>query len=454
MSIRKKTLIYFLVSISLLTGLAFLFVYILVSQHREEEFQQRQKEKIITTLKLLTEIKDINEELLQSMDIVTIHNLYDEKLLIFDKDKQLIYSSIDDTPIPYSAEILRSLNADNPWVERKDGLYDVVGVYVEHKGRVFFGISKAYDFSGYKKLKYQRYVLIFTFLGITAIIGVVSYFLAKRITHSIEEVARQINQFDFKDNPLPIVIDQKNDEISLLAQRFNELMTKLSEAFSFQKHAIHHISHELKTPLAILVSNFERIEQETDREKIMELIAVQKEGTRNLSEIITSLLEIAKVESGNELPKSSVRIDEMIFDLADELHRLHADFLFSVEYAQSTEDDDLLTLQVNPPLIRVALMNLMLNCIRYSDNNTASIVLTPLPSGLNISFITTGATITENEQQFLFRHFFRGANSRNKPGFGLGLVLIDRIIRLHKGSISYSNNGTTVNTFTIALPLI
>src|SRR5690606_13598346 len=220
---RKKTLIYFLVSISLLTGLAFLFVYILVSQHREEEFQQRQKEKIITTLKLLTEIKDINEELLQSMDIVTIHNLYDEKLLIFDKDKQLIYSSIDDTPIPYSAEILRSLNADNPWVERKDGLYDVVGVYVEHKGRVFFGISKAYDFSGYKKLKYQRYVLIFTFLGITAIIGVVSYFLAKRITHSIEEVARQINQFDFKDNPLPIVIDQKNDEISLLAQRFNEL---------------------------------------------------------------------------------------------------------------------------------------------------------------------------------------------------------------------------------------
>lgn len=453
MSIRNKILLNFSVAVILLSGAAFLFVYLLFSEYREEEFQQRQKDKIVTTLKFLTEIREIDEELLQTMDIATIHHLYDERLLIFNKDKRLIYSSVDDTPIPFSPDILESLNPDEPWFEKKDGLYDVVGVYVEHKGKVFLGISKAYDFFGYKKLRYLRYILWLTFFGITGIIGVVSYFLARKITHSIEDVTRQINNFDFKNSTAPVIVHKENDEISLLAQRFNELMAKLSEAFSFQRHAIHHISHELKTPIAILVSDFERMERETDKDRLLELIKYQKEGTKNLSEIINSLLEIAKVESGNDLKRDLTRIDEIIFDLADELNRIYVDFQFSIEYAQATEDDNLLILQVNTRLLRVALANMMLNCIRYSENNSAKVIIAPCRSHLDVSFITNGTIIAEEEKQFLFRHFFRGKNSKNKPGFGLGLVLIDRIIRLHHGTITYTNNGSNVNIFTITLPL-
>lgn len=453
MSIRRKILIYFFIAIVFLTGIAFLSVYILFSQYREEEFQQRQKERITTTLKFLTEIRDIDEDLLQSMDLITIHHLYDEKLLIFDKDKQLVYSSVDDTPIPYSIQLLGSLSQKKPWLEQKDGLYDVVGVYVEHKGKSFYGISKAYDSFGYKKLRFLRYVLLFTFLVITVVIGLVSYFLAARITSTIAEVARQINKFDLPNNPTPIVIEEQNDEISLLVQRFNELMKKLSEAFSFQKHAIHHISHELKTPLAILVSNFERIEKETDKENILNLVKHQKEATKNLSEIINALLEIAKAESGNYLTQTPTRIDEIIFDLVEELNLLHPDFSFFIEYSQTTDDDDLLTLPAHPHLIRAALMNLLANCIRYSNNMSAKVLLKPTTHQLEVMFISTGALITEVEQQYLFQHFFRGENSRDKPGFGLGLVLIDRIVRLHHGSIAYSNDGESVNIFTITLPL-
>ncbi|KIC94968.1 sensor histidine kinase [Flavihumibacter solisilvae] len=453
MSIRKKILLYFSIAVVLLTGIAFFFVYILFSQYREEEFQQRQKDKITTTLNFLTQAREMDEDLIQTMDKVTIHHLYDEKLLIFNKDKRLIYSSVDDTPIPVSTAILESLSTKHPWIEKKDGLYDVVGVYLNHKSGEYYGISKAFDISGYKKIRYLKYILLLTFFGISAVIGLVSYFLSKKITRSIVDLTGQIKDYDFNNRYIPLSIEDKNDEIHLLARRFNELMKKLNDAFSFQKHAIHHISHELKTPIAILVSNFERIEKETEKETIVQLVKHQKESTRNLSEIINSLLEIAKVESGDNSSQTKFRIDEMLFDLAEELNTLYKDFLFSIEYAPGTEDDSLLTITANPRLLQAALMNLMINCIRYSNNSRAKIIITPSSQNLKIEFLSQGATITESEKEYLFQHFFRGENSKDKPGFGLGLVLIDRIIKLHGGSVSYHNEGSDVNIFTIVLPL-
>src|SRR6188472_1162707 len=117
MSIRNKILLSFSgVTISLMAAALF-FIYTLFSQYREAEFQQRQKVKIETTLKFLTEIKDIDQELIEAMDRITIHDIYDEKLLIFDKNKSLVYSSIDDTPIAFSNELLSKLSDKAPLLE-------------------------------------------------------------------------------------------------------------------------------------------------------------------------------------------------------------------------------------------------------------------------------------------------------------------------------------------------
>ncbi|WP_276131945.1 HAMP domain-containing sensor histidine kinase [Polluticoccus soli] len=454
MSIRKKILLYFSATVILLTGAAFLFIYALSARNREEEFQQRQKDKITTTLNFLTGIRAIDEDIIQTLDIVTIHNIYNEKLLIFNKDKKLIYSSIDDTPIPFSQNMLSALSVSRPWVEKKEGLYDVIGIYIEHKGRVYYGIDKAYDASGHKKIRFLGYVLISTFICIVAIIVLVSYVLARRITQSIEDVTNQIRDFNFNTHYKPIIIHETHDEVSILAQRFNELMKRLTDAFSFQKHAVHHISHELKTPIAVLVSNFERIESEKDPIKVTALIERQKEDTKDLSEIINSLLEIAKIESGIDVQKAAQRIDELIFDIAEELLRLYPNFSFTVEYESEVVDDHSLTIRANIRLLKAALTNLMVNCIRYSSGNTANIMIAPHKTDLEVRFASHGPIISDNERQYLFRHFFRGHNSQGKPGFGLGLVFVNRIIELHGGSVSYLNDGTNANTFTITLPLI
>ncbi|MFT3750451.1 MAG: HAMP domain-containing sensor histidine kinase [Agriterribacter sp.] len=451
MKIRNKITIYFSVTILLITGFAFLLIYFLYAYNREEEFQMRQKDKIASTLQLLAQIKKTDNELVEEVDRLTINSLFDEKLLLFNDKKELIYSSLDDTPVPFSIALLSSLNAGNRWIETKDGLYDVVGAYVESNGRVYYGLSKAFDSFGYAKLRYLKFILLITFIVISIILILISFFLSGKITQPLAVVTQKISHYNFDARYEPIYVSSSKNEVSILARQFNKLMQRMNEVYSFQKHAIHHISHELKTPVAVLVSNFERIENETDPAKIQSAISIQKEDTKNLGEIINALLEIAKAESGTVSKQDHVRIDEMIFDVADELQHIHHDFLFSIEY--ETESENELTLLANAGLLRSAFINLMQNAVYYSNDNKAGIKFTNAENTIRISIENKGNIITENEHQYLFQHFFRGKNSKEKRGFGLGLVLVHKIIALHNGTITYKSFNNTSNIFTVILPL-
>lgn len=452
MGIRKKILLYFSLTTITLTGVTLFLIYILSYEFREEEFQQRQKEKIKTTLFFLSEIKSADKNLTEAFNRLTIHELLNEKLLIFDHNKELIYSSIDDTPVPYSENILNKLTSQNVWFEGKDNLYDVVGLYFQNAGNTYYGISKALDRFGYSKLNYLKYVLLIAFIIITVIVIFIAYFLSKKITDPLISLTKQIGNYNFEIENIPLVVKQTKNEIAILAEQFNKLMKRLNEVFSFQKHAIHHISHELKTPISILVSNFEKIENETDETKIKALIKNQKEDTRNLSEIINALLEFTKVETGGNVKNNFIRIDELIFDIAGKLNILYPDFKYQIEYTNTFHENQL-TVSGNARLLKAALTNLMQNCIQYSNNNKAKIIIDNTYSKLVVTFENEGSIINKAEEPFIFKQFFRGENSRNKRGFGLGLAFVAKIIILHEGFITYKSINENKNIFTITLPL-
>jgi signal transduction histidine kinase len=107
----------------------------------------------------------------------------------------------------------------------------------------------------------------------------------------------------------------------------------------------------------------------------------------------------------------------------------------------------------NQRLLKMALGNLMLNAIQYSSDNQGNIVFNSWADRLEIKISNNGAVILDDERQFLFQYFFRGVNSKGKRGFGLGLVLIHKILQLHRGEISYYSSTDHSNTFVVSLPL-
>ncbi|HUH46116.1 MAG TPA: HAMP domain-containing sensor histidine kinase [Arenibacter sp.] len=455
MKIKNQIRIYFSTTVIVLTVFSSVIIYILFSEYREEEFQQRQKEKIQYTLGLIAEYKALSENLTAIMDKHTIHDFYDEKMLIYDRNKQLVYKSVDDLPIRSAHQILNSLSPANQWIETKEDRYDVVGVYLESEHKHFYAISKAYDAFGYSKLNFLQNALIIISLVITGIVLLLSHYVSTRISNPITNLAEKINDFDINEQKFKkIGLDTSSHELRYLTDKFNQLITRTKDVFSFQKHAAQHISHELKTPIAILVSELERARSHSDIVVKDQIIESQIVNAKSLADIITVLLEISKIESGRQLAVSTVRLDELIFTSIEELGILHPDFRFEISFEPENFQEGRLKLSANELLIKQAILNIMNNCIVHSSMPQAKIIFKGNdPKEIKVLFINEGKPIKEADKKYLFQHFFKGGNHQGPTGFGLGLVLTQKVVQLHHGSISYSNPSKNWNIFEIRFPL-
>ncbi len=450
MRIKNRILIYVCSTVIGITAITFLVIYILFYSYREQSFRKQQQNKIRYTVQLIQKYQEQSAEISSILDEQDINDFFDEKLLVYDKEKDLVFSSLDSLEIHSARSILLSLSPAQQSVFADEKHYDVLGAYIESNHQVYYAIIKAYDAFGYDKLSYLRNVLIALFIAFSLVVVLVSLYISDKISKPIALLADRIQHYDFSNNNTPISIKTNTREIAHLTERFNELVRRTHEAFIFQKRTIDHISHQLKTPLAVLVSELERISRATDNNEIKQELDRQVIKAQSLGSIITVLLEISKVEAGQELKKYTTRVDEMIYDIIDELSIIYPDFHFQIKYTPQEFDEKRLELMVNPLLLKQAFQNLLSNCIIYSSENKGSIEMDAAQNGwLKIHITNKGTTITDEEQRMLFQHFFRGENSSGQTGYGLGLVLTQKILTVNNADVSYSNQGDE-NNFTVS----
>lgn len=457
MRIRERILINFVSAVTILAAISLSAVYFLFSAYREEEFQQRQKAKIILTINLFSQYKAESESLSKSMDQLSINDFFDEKLMVFNGKKELLFSSIDDLSIQNFDSLLNILSPETVWVETKEGEYDLIGMYYERDNQSYYAISKAYDEYGISKLDFLKNTLGLIFLGILVTVIIISFFISKKLALPITKLSEDLKSFDFYAEKSKSIRkgNSGSHEIDQLYSRFNDLLKRTDESMAFQKHAVQHISHELKTPIAIMVSELERIQKEIDDLTLSDQMGQLSMKAKSLGEIIQSLLQISKVESGQNIESQEVRIDELIFDLIEDLGSISPEFRFDFElqYDGDLQEEKLLV-TANYVLLKQAFQNLLSNAISYSNNHTAQIrILFDTEQVVKIRISNPGRILDEREQSLLFHHFFRGENSKGKIGFGLGLVLTKKILTLFGGSIRYESQTLDQNVFLIQLPL-
>lgn len=455
MKIRDKILIYFSTTIISITALSLLLIYILFSAYREEGFQQQQNEKIQKTIRLIEKIKKESETISKLIDQQDINDFYDEKILIYDSNKKLIYTSLDSLDIEKAAITLSKLSSSNKWIETTEANYDLIGIYIEYHNKSYYAVSKAYDQFGYDKLYFLKHVLIGLFLLISAVVIIISRYLSNTISKPITAFADKVHKLDLENNKMAqIILETSSYELILLNKRFNEMIKRTNEAFNYQKNTINHISHQLKTPISILISELEKLKYNDDIHEIKFTIENQIIKAKSLGSIINVLLEISRIESGQQIKKQLIRIDELIFDIINELENSYNNFNFEIEYYPHNFDHDRLIIYANLTLIIQSIYNLLSNSISYSDNSKAKIKFDCSEKNrLCIQISNTGASISKEEQDYLFNHFFRGSNSTGKIGFGLGLVLTKKIIELNSAKISYSNPSPNINVFELIFNL-
>lgn len=451
MTLRSKIVLFFAGSFPVVLGIALLSVYFSMAEYREKEFLQRLKDKTTTTLQLLIDVKDLEHDLLQALGKSTVNSLYDEKILLFDSTGTLIYSSVDDTAVLFPGELLNDLKEGEDEIFYRDGEYDVYAHILFRNGEKYYAIGKANDQYGKVKLQFLVWTLLGVFVAAVIMEILVALYLARQITRPITHLTDEINSKSI-NNLSKIQVPATGDEIATLANGFNGMLARVEQSYEYQKNVIHHVSHELKTPIAVLISNIERVLNEKEPRGWQESLEFQKNGLMQMSSVVTTLLDISKFETNpDQLFTESVRLDELVFTCLDGLQAVQPAATFELSISEEVKDAEELRCAGNERLLQIAFQNILKNAIEYSKDKRVVVAIGREGNHVVACIDNNGPTLTLAEQDRIFTYFFRGSNSHGKVGIGLGLVMVSKVIDLHGGTISYQITSDGRNRFRISL---
>ncbi len=295
--------------------------------------------------------------------------------------------------------------------------------------------------------------IINTFLSFILffLIGVIMRFRKPRQYDFFVAFRNAINRIakgDFKVN-----LDFKlNREWGELIDGFNHMAEQLNQMEQMKQEFISNVSHEIQSPLTS-ISGFARAlhnEQLTHQQRMHYLEIIETESKR-LSKLSDNLLRLSSLEAVQQsLERKKYRLDLQIrgIILACEPQWLEQEIEMDVdlEKAEITADEDMLS-QI--------WMNLISNAIKFTPaGGTISVQLNREENDLVVHVSDTGIGITEEDQGRIFERFFKADKSRNrgKGGSGLGLSIVQKIIDMHKGTITVKSHFGEGTTFTVRLP--
>ena len=290
--------------------------------------------------------------------------------------------------------------------------------------------------------------------------SVCTYFLTKKTLTPLQKLTSEVSQIQAQNLSTQLAVPNSKDEIAQLTSSFNEMLTRLDNAFSTQKQFSANAAHELRTPLAVLQTNLEVFEKKQEPEMVeyQQLFTMIKEQTARLSQLVGTLLDMTNLKSVPRTDQVSLEelVDEVFCDLASVAEQK------DVELIQQ-EGDCIIT--GSYLLLYRAVYNLVENAIKYNHSGgkvTVNIHLseeiTDTSTSDNYAFLEvsdTGIGIPPEYQEKIFTPFFRVDKSRSRAmgGAGLGLALVSEIVRQHNGQVKVLESSKKGSVIAIMLPV-
>lgn len=264
--------------------------------------------------------------------------------------------------------------------------------------------------------------------------------------------------FDEEDKTIGVVHIAKDISVRKLAEEnLRKANEKLKEYNELKDEFIATVSHELRTPLSIIQSAITLVLDEimgkiVDEQR--ETLTMALDGAKWLTEIITSLLNLSKIETGNMvLQKKIVNISTIIEEVVSEYKPLAQEKVLSLDYALPEYNIDIC---LDPDKIRECLGHLVSNSIKFTPEGGAiRVTCTKKEEEVQFGVQDSGVGISKNDLMRLFDKFtqFNRKAGSGANGTGLGLAITKKLVEMHDGRINVESEVDQGTTFTVSLPL-
>ncbi|MCH4172482.1 MAG: HAMP domain-containing histidine kinase [Lactobacillus sp.] len=273
-----------------------------------------------------------------------------------------------------------------------------------------------------------------------------------RPVKAILQATEQLTKGDFDVRIDPFHGFESINELDAIISNFNIMAAELGSVEALQSDFIANISHELKTPLAV-IQNYATMLQdpELDPDNRQEYTKKIIASTQKFSVLITNMMKLNKLENQLIIPKRDN------FLLNEQLAAVLVEFEGLWEEKGIEIDVDMPDLRITSDRALLALVwnNLIANAIKFSQQGD-KITVSLTPSGTDRVTVTiqdTGAGMSDTVQQHIFDKFYQGDNAHAAKGNGLGLALVARVVKMLAGQIEVASQLGVGSTFKVTLPV-
>lgn len=454
MPVRLRITLLFSVLAFIILSIVCGGVYYFFYQSRINNIRTRLTNRGISTARLLSQREIFDKELVRRIDSSTTLSLKNKTVQAYDYRNRRIYrySDVAGDEIPISEEILDKARVKGDYFFTEGKKEAVAYHYVDNNSRIVI-VTAAEDEVGRQNLQTLLNILLLSFLVGNIFVLVSGYIFSRRLLLPVKKITEDVAEISAQNLTRRLETGTTRDEWNQLSSTLNELLNRLQESFELQRRFISNASHELSTPLTSISSQLEvTLQREREAEEYKKVMLSVYQDVRHMGKLTQTLLEFAKA-SGNPggLEINLVRIDEILLRLPAEIARMDPFYSVQMHFDDMPEEEEGLLVFGNETLLLSAIKNIVVNACKYSSDHKASVHLQLNNSYIIIIVQDRGKGIPKHELNNIFQPFYRIEN-QSTGGFGLGLSLAERIIKIHKGSIEVNSEAGKGTTFVIRIP--
>lgn len=297
------------------------------------------------------------------------------------------------------------------------------------------------------KADYKRNSLIITVL-LALLGGVVTYFISGHALRPIREFSDKIEEVQAQNLSDSRIEENNVKELNQLGISYNKMLERLSDAFEIQRQFTANAAHELRTPLALMQVQLDLYNSAThpgNDADTLQTIKMVTEQNDKLNRVVKTLLDMSELQTVGRDDK--IILDAIVEEVLADLEPLAVEK--NIKLIGKCEDATMIGSDI---LIYRLVYNLVENAIKY-NHPLGQVTVTAYQRNKHVylSVEDTGSGIPKEFMERVFEPFFRVDKSRSRElgGVGLGLALVNEIVRVHDGSICIKSGKTGGTIFEV-----
>lgn len=269
--------------------------------------------------------------------------------------------------------------------------------------------------------------------------------------HMLAEAAERVADGDFSVYIPTSHTSDKLDYLDIMILDFNKMVEELGSIETLKTDFVSNVSHEMKTPIAIIKNYAELLQAEhIGEEQRKEYAKSVENAAARLSDLIGNILKLNKLENQRITP------DIEVYNVCRQLCECILQFEEAwdeKEIELETEIEDVAMIRADASLVELVWNNLLSNAVKFTEpGGRVSVSQTSDEKQVRIAISDTGCGMGRESMERIFDKFYQGDTSHSKEGNGLGLALVQRVLELMDGEIQVVSEKGKGSTFTVILP--